>query len=112
MNYEQITKQMLLRGFDHLSSIAQALQRIQKEAKDEDEALKQSVTLSMLFRAINDILHPGFSDAPKLFPEQDLTEFLDKLKAAHKEAVDKKIFPPCKCEECNAATSRDTDKAE
>ena len=103
---------MLLRGFDHLSSIAQALQRIQKEAKNEDEAIKQSATLSMLFRAINDILHPGFSVAPGLFPEQDLTEFLDKLKEAHKDAIDKKIFPPCKCDECNESTSRDTDKTE
>jgi hypothetical protein len=112
MNQEQILKQILFRSFDHLSSIAQALQKIQKEAKDEDEAFKQSATLSMVFRAINDIVHPGFPDAPKLFPEQNITEFIDGLRKAHKDAIEKKIFPPCKCDSCNESTSRDTDKAE
>lgn len=102
MNNDKVLQQILFRGFDHLSSIAQALQRIQKESKDEDEALKQSIALSMLFRAINDILHPGFSTASKLFPEQNIDEFITGLRKAHKDAVDKKVFPPCKCEECKS----------
>lgn len=112
MNNDKVLQHILFRGFDHLSSIAQSLQRIQKESKDEQEALKQSATLSMVFRAINDILHPGFSASQKLFPEQNIAEFIDGLRKAHKDAVDKKVFPPCKCDECNESASRDTDKTE
>ena len=95
-----MTKEVLSRGFDHLSSIANALKKIQEEGKEDAETMQKSLPLSMVFRALNDVLHPLYDSAQELFPEQDLTAFIDGLKEAHQEAVDKKIFPPCSCSSC------------
>jgi hypothetical protein len=108
---EQVLKDILFKGFDHLSAIAKSLKKIQEEAADEDEAIKKSATLSMVFRALNDVLHPGYADAQSLFPEQDLKSFLDGLNAAHEDAVEKKIFPICRCNTCES-TTRNTDQAQ
>jgi len=113
MNDKELLREILLRGFDHLSALTNALARIQKEAKDDEESLKQSVALSMVFRALNDVLHPGYATAQTLFPQQDMTPFLDMLNKAHKEAVDKKIFPVCTCSSCKVtdeSTPRNTDQ--
>lgn len=104
---DKVLKDILFKGFDHLSAIARALKKIQDEAKTEEEAIKQGATLSMVFRAINDIIHPGYASAPELFPEQDLTGFLKDLEVAHKDAVEKKIFPPCRCQTCERDREKD-----
>ena len=54
----------------------------------------------MVFRALNDVLHPLYDSAQELFPEQDMTAFINGLKEQHKEAIEKKIFPPCQCASC------------
>ena len=106
---DTILKDILFRGFDHLSAIAKALKKIQDEATDEDDAVKKSATLSMVFRALNDVLHPGYADAQKLFPEQDITPFINDLNRAHQDAVENKLFPTCRCFNCES-TTRSTDK--
>ena len=93
-------KQILSRGFDHLASIANALKNIQENVTDEKEAMQKALPLSMVFRALNDVLHPLYDSAQELFPEQDMTAFIDGLKEQHKEAMEKKIFPPCQCASC------------
>ena len=100
-------KLILARGFDHLSSIANALKKIQEEGKDDAETMQKALPLSMVFRAINDVLHPLYDSAQELFPEQDLTAFIDGLKEAHQEAVEKKIFPPCICSGCKAIVTQE-----
>jgi hypothetical protein len=104
----------MARGFDHLSALVKALEKIQKEQQTEDDVIKHSAALSMVFRAINDIIHPGYAITPSLFPEQDLTKFLEGLMNAHQQAVEKKIFPACKCTVCNnnESITRDTDQTE
>jgi hypothetical protein len=109
---DRIIKDILFRGFDHLTALAKALKKIQDEAKDEDEAIEKSALLSMVFRALNDVLHPGYASAQRLFPEQDLTGFLKDLDNAHKDAVENKIFPICKCKSCDESTTRNTDQAQ
>lgn len=101
-------KEVLARGFDHLSSLAMALKKIQENTPDEKEAIQKSAPLSMVFRAINDVLHPLYGNAQELFPENDLTEFLKVLNQSHKEAVEKKIFPPCPCSSCPKVTDEST----
>lgn len=108
-------KLILARGFDHLSSIATALKKIQEDGKEDAEAMQKALPLSMVFRALNDVLHPLYEDAPGLFPDQDLTAFLDGLKEAHQEAIEKKIFPPCNCSACKVideSATRNTDQAQ
>lgn len=95
-----IEKQILSRGFDHLASIANALKNIQENVTDEKEAMQKALPLSMVFRALNDVLHPLYDSAQELFPEQDMTAFITGLKEQHKEAIEKKIFPPCQCASC------------
>lgn len=98
---DAILKEILFRGFDHLSAIASALKKIQEEATDEEDAIKKSATLSMVFRALNDVLHPGYASAQALFPEQDITAFLKSLEQEHQDSINKKIFPICKCKSCD-----------
>ena len=112
MSERQILQYIMAKGFDHLSALAQALGKIQKESQSEDDVIKHSATLSMVFRAINDIIHPGYAVAQSLFPEQDLAKFLEELNKAHQDAVERKVFPPCKCSSCNELITRDTDKKE
>ena len=89
MSERQILQYIMAKGFDHLSALAQALGKIQKESQTEDDVIKHSATLSMVFRAINDIIHPGYGVAQSLFPEQDLAKFLDELNKAHQDAVER-----------------------
>ena len=108
-------KLILARGFDHLASIANALKNIQENITDEKEAMQKALPLSMVFRALNDVLHPLYDSAQELFPEQDMTPFITGLKEQHKEAIEKKIFPPCNCSSCKVideSATRNTDQAQ
>lgn len=109
---EEILKNIMLKGFDHLSALTKALQKMQEEATDEEDAIKKSATLSMVFRALNDVLHPGYVSAPQLLPEQDLEAFIIWLNEQHQDAIEKKIFPDCKCKSCDEPTARNTDQAQ
>ena len=79
-----VLKDILTRGFDHLSAISSALQKIQQKESNEEEMIKKSAALSMDIRALNHVLHPGCEDAQKLFPEQDITDFLAILNEAYR----------------------------
>jgi hypothetical protein len=102
-----MTKEVLSRGFDHLASIANALKKIQEENKDDAESMQKALPLSMVFRALNDVLHPLYDSAQDIFPEQDLTAFIQGLKEAHQEAIEKKIFPPCNCSSCKVIDAQE-----
>ena len=115
MNDRQLLRDIYSRGFSHLSAIAQALKRIQSETQNDQEADKKSIPLSMVFRAINDVLHAGYISAPELFPESDLKDFLKELDDAYKDAVAKNLFSPCPaccCKSDDESPSRNTDQAQ
>lgn len=91
---------ILARGFDHLSAIAAALKKIDEEPEDTEDKKRRLSQLTMIFGSINDILHPSYKSIKEIFPEHELTEFVDNLDKSFQDAVKQKLFPPCNCLNC------------
>jgi|FreactcultureFD7_1027221.scaffolds.fasta_scaffold01475_8 hypothetical protein len=110
MTDKELLRFTLSRSFDHFVALQIAMQRIEKEDEGKDKPSPQANALSMIFSALNDVIHPLYPLASDLFPDKNLDEFIVNLKKAHQYAAEKKLFPPCSCEECKNET-KDTTKA-
>ena len=57
MTDKELLRFTLSRSFDHFVALQIAMQRIEKEDEGKDKPSPQANALSMIFSALNDVLH-------------------------------------------------------
>lgn len=100
--YEQIIRDIMCGALEHIEAIKREIGKIGPVNEESDpNNLARAKVMHLTLTCINDIIHPAHKLLYKMFSGENHDSYFDVLVSNHKQAIEKKIVPPCYCQECD-----------
>lgn len=100
--YEQIIRDVMCGALEHIEAIKREISKIGEIKEDTDPLLvSRAKVMHLTLTCINDIIHPAHKLLYKMFSGENHDAYFDVLVNNHKQAIEKKIVPPCYCNDCD-----------
>lgn len=100
--YEQIIRDVMCGALEHMEAIKREIGKIGKIDENSDPNLMaRAKVMHLTLTCINDIIHPAHKLLYQLFSGENYESYFDVLVSNHKQAIERKIVPPCYCIQCD-----------
>ncbi len=96
---KDLLSNVLMISFMHIDSIQKNIQKLNEEPSKKEENKHLLTNLHVLYMSISDIIHPALNFCKGAFKGHD--DFFKALEDNHITALEKSMFPPCKCNLCS-----------